>query len=105
MKFFSKKADIEQKQQSYAYLFRKFTFLTVVCSVAPLLLVGWGLNAHYTYYSKNRIVGNFKNQVKNHRRFVEEFLKEQSSKLRLLTYTHSKAFLLAPGNLQVVLKI
>ncbi|GAB6907329.1 Signal transduction histidine-protein kinase AtoS [Desulfosarcina cetonica] len=102
MKSSKKKADIEQKQESYGYLFRKFTFLTVVCSVVPLLLVGWGLNAYYTYYSKSRTIGNFKNQVENHRRFVEEFLKEQSSKLRLLTYTHSKAFLLAPGHLQVV---
>ncbi len=102
MKFLRKKPDTDLNQQSYGYLFRKFTFLTVVCSVCPLLLVGWGLNTYHTYHAKAGIIRNFQDQVKNHRRFIEQFLKEQSSKLRLLTYTHSKEFLLAPGNLQVV---
>ena len=89
-------------KDSYGYLFRKFTFLTVVCSVVPLLLVGWAVNGYYTYYARSRIVRNFQLQVETHRMFVEQFLKEQSSKLRLLTYTHAKSFLLAPGNLAVV---
>ena len=102
MKRFRKKTKPLQGQESYGYLLRKFTFLTVVCSVAPLLLVGWGLNVHHTYFAKSRVVRNFQRQVENHRRFVEQFLTEQSSKLRLLTYTHTKDDLLAPGNLKVV---
>jgi two-component system NtrC family sensor kinase len=91
-----------QDRQTYGYLFRKFTLLTVICSVAPLLLVGWGLNLYHTSFVKAKVVRNFQDQVENHRRFVEQFLTEQSSKLRLLTFTHSKNFLLTPGNLRMV---
>ncbi|MBA3027576.1 MAG: two-component sensor histidine kinase [Desulfobacteraceae bacterium] len=101
-KWFERISDGDQNRQSYGHLFRKFTLLTVVCSVGPLLLVGWGLNAYHTYFTKDRVMRQFQGQVENHRRFVEQFLKEQSSKLRLLTYTHSLDFLLVPGNLRVV---
>ncbi len=85
--------------QSYRHLFRKFTLLTVVCSIVPLLLVGWGLNIHYTYFAKTRVINAFHDRVGNHRRFIEQFLQEQSSKLRLVAYTHSKSFLRVPENL------
>lgn len=29
------------EKNSYRYLFRRFTLLTIVCSIVPLLLVGW----------------------------------------------------------------
>ena len=89
-------------QNSYRYLFRKFTLLTVICSIVPLLLVGWGLNIHYTYFAKSRIINAFKDRVANHRRFIEQFLQEQSSKLRLVARTHSKKMLQVPENLEQV---
>ncbi|RLB97655.1 MAG: hypothetical protein DRH90_23040 [Deltaproteobacteria bacterium] len=30
------------KKTYYAKLFRRFVFLTMICSLVPLLLVGWG---------------------------------------------------------------
>lgn len=80
-------------QYSYEYLFKRFTLLTIVCSILPLLFVGWVLNIHYTNFSKTKIINAFNDQVANHRRFIEQFLQEQSSKLRLVAYTHSKEFL------------
>ncbi len=86
----------------YNYLLKKFTFLTIVCSLVPLLLAGWGLTLYYTHFARTRITQNFSDQIENHRRFIEQFLLEQSSKLRLIAYANSKEYLLAPGNLQSV---
>jgi two-component system NtrC family sensor kinase len=90
------------EKNSYRYLFRRFTLLTVVCSIVPLLLVGWGLNIHYTYFAQTRIVRTFEEQVANHGRFIEQFLKEQSAKLRLVANTHSKKDLRQSGNLMTI---
>ena len=89
-------------KNSYGHLFRRFTVLTLVCSIVPLLVVGWGLNIPYTRFSKTRIIDSFKDSVANHRSFIEQFLKEQSSKLRLVAYTHTKEFLRQPANLEQV---
>jgi two-component system, NtrC family, sensor kinase len=102
MKHMEKKSGNGKKRESYGYLFRKFIFLTMVCTVGPLLLMGWGLNILNTRTAKARIIRNFEDRVENHRRFIERYLKEQSAKLRLLTYTHSKEDLLVAGRLQVV---
>jgi len=89
-------------KNAYRYLFRRFTLLTVVCSIAPLLLVGWGLNIHYTYFAETRIVNAFREQVANHGRFIEQFLREQSTKLRLVADTHSKKDLREPAHLMTI---
>ncbi len=68
----------------------------------PLLLVGWGLNIHYSYFAENRIINSFKDQVANHGRFIEQFLKEQSTKLRLIADTHSKKDLQKSDNLMTI---
>ncbi len=88
----------------YNYLLKKFTFLTIICSLVPLLLTGWGLTIYYTHFGRARITQNFSDQVENHRRFIEQFLLEQSSKLRLIAYANSKEYLLSPGNLQSILE-
>jgi two-component system NtrC family sensor kinase len=93
---------IPPEKNSYRYLFRRFTLLTVVCSIVPLLLVGWGLNIHYTYFAETRIVNAFKEQVANHGRFIEQFLREQSTKLRLVADTHSKNDLRQPAHLMTI---
>jgi len=90
------------EKNAYRYLFRRFTLLTLVCSIAPLLLVGWGLNIHYTYFAETRIVTAFKEQVANHGRFIEQFLREQSTKLRLVADTHSKKDLRQPAHLMTI---
>ncbi|MGD9157895.1 MAG: ATP-binding protein [Desulfobacteraceae bacterium] len=86
----------------YSYLLRKFTFLTIICSLVPLLLAGWGLTIYYTHFARSRITQSFRDQVENHKRFIEQFLLEQSSKLTLISYANSKEYLLSPGNLQSI---
>ncbi|MFO7708744.1 MAG: two-component sensor histidine kinase, partial [Desulfobacterales bacterium] len=55
------------RQATYSRLFRKFVWLTLLCSVAPLLLVGWGINLHYTRFARQRMLNYFETQVDYHR--------------------------------------
>jgi hypothetical protein len=61
--------------------------LTLVCSIVPLLVVGWGLNIPYARFAKTRIIDSFKDSVANHSSFIEQFLQKQSSN----TATNKKA--------------
>lgn len=89
------KASLERDRKSnYAKLFRKFIFLTVICSLVPLLLVGWGINLHYTRFAKSRMVEQFKTQVDHHLKIIELFLQERSSRLKLIAHTHYRDSLL-----------
>jgi two-component system NtrC family sensor kinase len=106
-----KKADIisrgdEDKNKGYySRLHRKFIFITIVCSLVPLLLVGWAINIHYTRLAKDRMVNSFQTQVEYHKRIIELFLRERSSKLQLIAQTHSKEFLEEMSNLSRVFEI
>ena len=84
----------EHRKAYYARLFRKFIFLTVICSLVPLLLVGWGINIHYTRFAKSRMVEHFKTQVDHHLKIIELFLQERSSRLKLIAHTHYRDALL-----------
>ena len=76
----------EHKKSHYARLFRRFILLTVVCSLIPLLLVGWGINIHYTRFANARMVNYFQTQIEYHRKIIEMLLKERSSKLQLIAH-------------------
>ncbi|MBU1571059.1 MAG: hypothetical protein KKE00_11180, partial [Proteobacteria bacterium] len=71
----------------YSRLYRKFIFLILICSLVPLILVGWGIYAYYSGFSKIRIMGNFKNRVEYHRETIELFLRERTSDLQLVILT------------------
>ena len=91
--------DSEQRRKYYSRLFRKFVFLTVLCSLTPLLLVGWGINIYYTRFAKERMLNNLQTQVAHHRKIIEQFLAEHSSKLQLIAHSHSKNDLTRISNL------
>jgi two-component system NtrC family sensor kinase len=74
----------------YARLFRRFILLTILCSLVPLLAVGWGINLHYTRFAKERMVNSFRTQVDYHRKIIEMFLEEHRSKLHLIAHSHSR---------------
>ncbi|RPJ72229.1 MAG: sensor histidine kinase, partial [Desulfobacteraceae bacterium] len=78
------------RKATYSRLFRKFVWLTLLCSVAPLLLVGWGINLHYTRFARQRMLNYFETQVDYHRKIIEMFLKEHSSKLQIIARTHTR---------------
>ncbi|MEJ2097279.1 MAG: ATP-binding protein [Deltaproteobacteria bacterium] len=90
----TKDSDERDRKSNYAKLFRKFIFLTVICSLVPLLLVGWGINLHYTRFAKSRMVEQFKTQVDHHLKIIELFLQERSSRLKLIAHTHYRDSLL-----------
>ena len=95
-----KNTDPNRESQKYSRLFRNFTALTIVCSLIPLLLVGWGMNIHYTKFAKLRMIDCIQNRVEHHGKIIKLFLEEHSSKLKLIAFTHSKTYLREPANLQ-----
>jgi len=95
-------ADAEPGNNLRAYykrLFRRFVTLTIVCSLLPLLVVGWVINIHYTRFARERMISAFHNEVDHHRRIIELFLKEQSAKLQLIARTHALSDLISQPDL------
>jgi two-component system NtrC family sensor kinase len=88
-----------RQQKRYAQLFRKFVLLTVLCSLVPLLLVGWGISAYFTRFAKDRMLNNLRTEVEHHKKIIELFLAEHSSKLQLIAHSHSKDHLTQIANL------
>jgi two-component system, NtrC family, sensor kinase len=97
--------DEEKQKAYYTRLHRKFIVITLVCSLVPLLLVGWAINIHYTRFAKARMVDSFQTQVDYHKRIIELFLRRSTSKLILVAQTHSKDFLREMNNLAHVFEI
>ncbi|MBF0119853.1 MAG: two-component sensor histidine kinase [Desulfobacterales bacterium] len=95
----------ENRKKYYPRLFRKFIFLTVLCSLVPLLIVGWGINFHYTSLSKERVMTLLKTYVEHHRKIIELFLSEHSSKLQLIAHSHSIEYLRQVPNLNEIFEI
>ncbi len=99
------RVDEDRNKEYYSRLRRKFILVTIVCSLVPLLLVGWAINIHYTRFAKDRMINSFQTQVEYHKRIIDLFLRERSSKLQLIAQTHSKEFLKEVGNLSRVFEI
>ena len=95
----------DQKTSHYTKLFRKFIGLTLVGSLVPLLIVGWGINLHYTKFAKTRMTESFRSHVDYHRKLIELFLEENCSKLQLIVNTHAKAYLSDMTNLSHVFEM
>ncbi len=95
-------ADNGSREAAYRHLFRKFVWLTLLCSAVPLLLVGWGINVYYTDFARERMLGDFETEVEYHRKIIEGFLNEHCSKLQLIAGSHTMEFLIQPANLRMV---
>ncbi|MBI4620864.1 MAG: two-component sensor histidine kinase [Desulfobacterales bacterium] len=89
----------------YSRLYRKFVFLTLICSLAPLFLVGWGIYIYYSGFSRMKIESYFKSQVDHHRGMIELFLRERTSDLQLVVFTHSPDYLQKPPNLRRIFNV
>lgn len=77
------------RKKRYASLYARFVLLTLVCSVLPLLLVGWGIYVYYSQFATERMVEYFQSQVQHHERIIELFFKERVSDLQLIAFSHS----------------
>jgi len=91
-----------ERQATYSRLFWRFVWLTILCSLVPLLLVGWGINLHYSQFARERLLNFLQTQVEDHRKDIERFLSEHTSKLQLIARTHDRDELLEPGALQAI---
>ena len=100
-----KRNERAQGKAYYSRLYRRLILLTLLCSLVPLLLVGWGINIHYTRFAKDKMTNSFRDQVDYHQRMIELFLKERSSGLQLIARTHSKDYLTEASNLANVFEI
>ncbi|MFH1844018.1 MAG: cache domain-containing protein, partial [bacterium] len=84
---------------SYTWLARKLIIFVLLCAVLPLLLLGWGINIHYTKFAKARMTESLEEQIDHHRRTIELFLEGRKAQLQLLASTHSLASLADSENL------
>jgi two-component system NtrC family sensor kinase len=91
-----------ERKATYSRLFWRFVWLTMLCSLVPLLLVGWGINLHYSRFARERLLNFLQTQVEDHRKDIERFLSEHTSKLQLIARTHDREELLEPGALQTI---
>ncbi len=94
-----------ERRATYSRLFWRFVWLTILCSLVPLLLVGWGINLHYSQFARERMLNFLQTQVEDHRKDIERFLSEQTSKLQLIARTHELEQLIKPGSLQTVFEL
>jgi len=95
----------KKREKGYSTIYRKLVFLTLICSLMPLFLVGWGIYAYYSGFSNIRIMDYFKNQVEHHRDIIELFLRERTSDLQLVILTHSPEFLQNQNNLRKIFSV
>ncbi len=90
------------RRDRYKRLFVRFVLLTLICSVVPLLLVGWGMTIKYNHFAEDRVMASFRKEVEHHRKVIELFLQEHSSKLALMAATHGRRDFARPGYLRSV---
>lgn len=95
----------EHQKHYYTRFFRRFALLIIVFFIIPLLFMGWGINFYYTRFAKERMTNSFHAQVENHRKIIELFLRQRSSKLQLIAHTHSKKYLGEFSNLARVFEM
>ena len=94
-----------RRKHYYTRFFRRFALLIIIFFLVPLILVGWGINAYYTRFATARMTNSFHAQVDNHRKIIELFLRERSSKLHLIAHTHSRDYLAQASNLAHVFEM
>jgi two-component system, NtrC family, sensor kinase len=92
-------------KKGYSRLYVRFVVLTLICSVLPLLLFGWGIYAYYSRFSAERMVAYFQGQIQHHRKLIELYLKERTSDLELVASIQSLAYLRNQENLGSIFKM
>ena len=78
---------------------RRFVLGAAICSVLPLLLVGWVSYLYYSQFSMSRMAAYFQRTVEYNRKIVESFIEERTSDVKLVAFTHSLDYLKDTSNL------
>jgi two-component system NtrC family sensor kinase len=79
--------------------------VAVICSVLPVLLIGWACYLYYSQFYVSRMVGYFQRTVEYKRAIVDSFLGQRSSDINLLASTHTLSFLSNSSNLNQIFQI
>jgi len=95
----------DQRRLYYRKIFRKFVLLTILCSLIPLLLVGWAINIHYSDFANTRVMKSFQTRIEHHRQVIELFLRQRSSMLELIAHSHTKQYLNQAENLSKMFEL
>lgn len=95
----------KKRRPHYKKLFRRFVLITMVCSIVPLLMVGWGINLYYTRFAETRAMDSFKTQLEHHRTIIDLFIKERTSKLFVVAKAFKKDQLTEGSKLNQVFEI
>ena len=93
------------REVQYRNIFYRFILMTLVSSLVPLLLVGWGINLHYSRFARQRMIEQFNKEIDHHRQVIELFIKEHCSKLQLIAQTQSKEHMCQQANLSHVFEL
>lgn len=101
----SKEENDQKLKKHYSGLFGKLIGLTLICSLVPLLLVGWLINIHYSRFAREKMIYHIQTQVEYHKRIIDLFINERSSKLKLIAETHSLDYLGLQSNLSGLFEI
>jgi len=88
------------QRKSYSDLYVKFITLTLICSVVPILLVGYGIYRYYSEFSTARMEEYFQRKVEYNQNVIELFLKERTADLTLVALSHPLEYLKEPANLK-----
>jgi two-component system, NtrC family, sensor kinase len=94
--------DEREKEVHYSRLYRKFIILTLVGSLIPLLLVGWGIYLYYSQFSQARMKDSFRSQVDFQRKILELFIRERTNDLHNIAETHTLNQLKSPEKLKEI---
>ena len=97
--------DTPRRGSPYSPLYRKFILTALICSLLPLLLVGWGIHIHYARFARDRMLNAFQERVEHHRKVIEMFLEERRSRLQVIADTHSVDILRSQKKLSSILEI
>ena len=73
----------------YSGLVRRLAMITLVFSMVPLLLVGWGIYIHYSRFAESRMTDSFREHVEHHLRTIELFLGERTACLQVVAQTRT----------------
>ncbi|MFO7560208.1 MAG: ATP-binding protein [Desulfobacterales bacterium] len=88
----------------YSRLFRKFVLITIVSSVVPLLLLGWGTGLYYAKFAKDRMTEKFQERITQHKRTIELFLNSRMMELHLIAESYPLEYLNSKENLDEVFR-
>ena len=84
---------------NYSGMFRKFVLIALASSVVPLLLVGWGINIHYSIFNRSSMLESFQERISRHQKSIELFLNNQRSIIQIIAQTNRLDYLSNKKNL------